>query len=175
VHFEKTKSSTYIGVSHIEKYKKWHASRWSRNERKTFHNGTFYKDEKTAAHASDTLARKLIAKGEIGHKINFPEDSTDVYPKNRNHFKFIGVYYHEKSKKWTAQRWSKTQKRVVKIGYYNDEETAAYASDILAKKLVANGEQNHKLNFPEDSTELQFEQQTHKRKRPHRHENSFEI
>ena len=39
-------------------------------------------------------------------------------------------------------------------GYYDDEETAARASDTLARKLMKSGEQNHKLNFPEDDTEV---------------------
>ena len=37
-----------------------------------------YDNEKTAAHASDTLARNLLANGEKGHRLNFPDDDTDV-------------------------------------------------------------------------------------------------
>ena len=39
-----------------------------------------YESEETAAHASDTLARKLMTNGEQGHKLNFPNDDTEVFP-----------------------------------------------------------------------------------------------
>ena len=42
------------------------------------HNGT-YENEETAAHASDTLARKLLEHGEQGHQLNFPNDETEVF------------------------------------------------------------------------------------------------
>ena len=38
-----------------------------------------YENEEAAAHASDTLARKLIANGEQGHKLNFLGDETEVF------------------------------------------------------------------------------------------------
>ena len=56
---------------------KWRVQRWSKN--KLFYNG-HYDDEETAAHASDTLARKLMKNGEQNHKLNFPEDDAEVYP-----------------------------------------------------------------------------------------------
>ena len=62
------------------KNSKWYASRWNKNEKKNFHNG-YYDNEETAAHASDTLARKLMENGEQGHKLNFPDDHTEVHPK----------------------------------------------------------------------------------------------
>ena len=43
------------------------------------YNGS-YDNEETAARASDTLARKLMANGEQAHKLNFPDDDTDVFP-----------------------------------------------------------------------------------------------
>merc|ERR1712098_1014717 len=57
-----------------------------------------------------------------------------------------------------------------KIGIFTtdltkNEETAARASDALAIKLMANGEQNHKLNFPDEDTEV-FPDRARKRKRP---------
>ena len=61
-----------------ENVAKWYAYRRSKNEKKTVYNGSFT-DEETAAHASDTLARKLIANGETHHKLNFPDDDTEVY------------------------------------------------------------------------------------------------
>ena len=45
------------------------------------HYGT-YDNEETAARASDTLARKLLTNGEQAHKLNFPDDDTDVFPEN---------------------------------------------------------------------------------------------
>ena len=44
-----------------------------------------YDNEDTAARASDTLARKLMANGEQGHKLNFPDDDTDVFPEVTKH------------------------------------------------------------------------------------------
>ena len=48
--------------------------------KKSVSNG-YYSDEDTSAHASDTLARKLMRNGEQGHKLNFPDDYIEVYPK----------------------------------------------------------------------------------------------
>merc|ERR1712058_144637 len=127
--------------------------------------GGYYKDEKTAARARDILARKLMANGEQNHKLNFPDDDTELYAeKKATSSNYIGVYYNEKDARYVAQRWSKHEKKYGHNGYYKDEETAARASDTLARQLMANGEQNHKLNFP-DKTE-----QKNKRKRSE-HEN----
>jgi hypothetical protein len=49
-----------------------------------------------------------------------------------------------------AWRCSKKEKRAIRNGTYRDEETAALASDTLARKLMANGEQKYSLNFPDD-------------------------
>ena len=51
-------------------------------------NGT-YENEETAANASDTLARKLMKTGEQNHKLNFPEDETEVYPEKVTGNKFF--------------------------------------------------------------------------------------
>jgi hypothetical protein len=45
----------------------------------------YFKDEETAAHATDTLARKLMANGEKNHKLNFPDDNTEVYAEKVNY------------------------------------------------------------------------------------------
>ena len=74
------KTSKFVGVSYRKRDSVWRASRRSKNEKRSIWNGT-YSDEETAAHASDTLARKLIANGEQAHKLNFLDDDTDVYPK----------------------------------------------------------------------------------------------
>ena len=77
--FEKTKSSQYIGVSYFVQTSKWRAHRRSKHEKKDLYNGS-YDNEETAARASDTLARKLMTNGEKGHKLNFPNDGTEVFP-----------------------------------------------------------------------------------------------
>merc|ERR1712098_199182 len=52
-------------------------------------------------------------------------------------------------------------------GRYDDEETAARASDTLARKLMKSGDQTLKLNCPDDHTEVYPEKnQNKKRKRP---------
>merc|ERR1712098_823263 len=128
--------------------------------------GGCYYDEETAAHASDTLARKLMENGEQKHKLNFPDDHTKVYPKEKEiASKFIGVAYTNKKSKWRVQRYSKNENKVAYIGSYEDEETAAHASDTLARKLMENGEQKLKLNFPDDHTEVYREENKKKRKR----------
>merc|ERR1712098_330775 len=112
-----------------------------------------YSDEETAALASDTLARKLMADGEQIRELNYPDDNIEVRPEEKK-INYIGVSFNEKNRRWIAQRWSKTQKKLFNNGTYRDEETAAHASDTLARKLTASGEQNHKLNFPDDDTEV---------------------
>merc|ERR1712058_55469 len=109
--------------------------RWSKNEMKQVANGT-YKDKERAAHASDTLARKLIANGEKGHKLNFPDDAKKVYPEKTSIY--FGVCFHKQNKTWRADRWSRKQNKSVHNGTYKDEETAAHASDTMARKLIAN-------------------------------------
>merc|ERR1712098_601664 len=158
---EKKYSSKYIAVFYNEKYSRWVAQRWSNNVNKVVYNGC-YKDEETAAHASDTLARKLTENGEQNFKLNFPDDNTEVNKKTALS-KFIGVSYNESHSRWIAQRRSKKEKKPVYNGCYKDEETAARASDTLARKLTENGEQNHKLNFPGDYTEIYTENQKNKR------------
>merc|ERR1712098_538168 len=132
----------------------------------------------TAAHARDTLARKLIKNGEKSHKLNFPDDDTKVYPeKVKFSSNYIGVSYHEINKKWRAYRRSKNEKKIVYNGRYKDEETAAHASDTLARKLISNGEKDHQINFPDDDTEMSTEKETRqkqKRKRPDNLGNSSE-
>merc|ERR1712098_915795 len=160
-HTEKTKTSEYIGV--ISKNSKRHVQRYSRNKKNKVSYG-YYDNEETAARASDTLARKLTNKGEQDHKLNFPDDHIEVHPVERTQTsEYFGVGY--KDSKWCVRRWSKNEKKDVFYGYYGNEETAAHASDTLARKLIENGEQDHKLNFPDDETEVRPEYQKNKRKR----------
>jgi len=137
-------------VTYNKRDERWAAQRWIKNENKRVYNGESYKDEETAARASDTLARKLIANGEKYHKLNFPDDNTEVHPEKKNNY--FGVYYRQRYGKWCAQRWSKKEKNHVFNGTYKDEETAARASDTLVSALIAIGEKGHKLNFPDDAT-----------------------
>jgi len=163
---EKIQTSEHIGVVYNKILSKWRVHRWSKNEKKAVDNG-YYDNEETAAHASDTLARELIKNGEQGHTLNFPDDHFEVHPEEKkNTSQYIGVRYQ--NSKWCARRWSKNEKKMVFYGYYDNEETAAHASDTLARKLMKNGEQGHKLNFPGDHTEVHPEFQKKKRKR---HEN----
>jgi len=142
-------------VSYFKITSKWCVQRWSQNENKKFSNG-YYNDEETAAHASDTLARKLMENGEQNHKLNFPDDHSEVHPKKDKRFtsKFIGVSYFERDSNWNVQRWSKAENKTVFNGCYDYEETAAHASDTLARKLMNNGELNHRLNFSDDHIEV---------------------
>ena len=48
----------------------------------------------------------------------------------------------------------KNVNKVVYYGLYDNEQTAAHASDTLARQLMKNGELNLKLNFPDDNTEV---------------------
>jgi len=155
----KNSSSKFIGLGFIAKESKWRAQRHSRHEKKIVCNGS-YVDEETAAHASDTLARKLMENGEQNHRLNFPDDYTEVYNDEKKiSSKFIGVSFNAKISKWKVQRWSKHENTIVCNGSYVDEETAAHASDTLARKLMDNGEQNHRLNFPDDEIEMYRENQ----------------
>jgi hypothetical protein len=130
--------------------------RWSKAEQKTVNNGS-YKDEETAARASDDLARELIANGEH-HQMNFPDDKTDSNQRTRDATEkkqtstYIGVY--RDGERWHVKRWSKKAKKSISHGSHKDEEAAAHASDALAREFMANGEENHKLNFPEESLQV---------------------
>merc|ERR1712098_516398 len=151
---KKRGSSSHIGVFYRKETSKWQARRRSKHEKKLMSNGS-YDNEVTAAHASDTLARALIANGEKAHKLNFPNDDSEVFPEERKRYsQFIGVCYNVPMSKWRAKRHSKHKKKSVYNGYYDNEETAAHASDTLARKLIANGEQGHRLNFPNDDFEV---------------------
>jgi hypothetical protein len=154
----KKRGSQFIGVTFYDRKSRWAAKRWSKKEKRNLYNGC-HRNEETAAHASDTLARRLIANGEQHLKLNFPDDNTAVYAKPRkNSSKHIGVSYNKARSNTEVKRHSKTEHKDISNGYYRNEETAAHASDTLARKLIANGEHNHKLNFPDDGTEVHTEE-----------------
>jgi len=152
---KKRETSQYIGVCYVVNTSKYRAYRRSKYERKTVYNG-YYDNEELAAHASDTLARKLTANGEQGHKLNFPNDDSEVFQEKKTFSsQFVGVVYKINIiSKWQAKRHSKHEKKDVYSGSYDNEATAARASDTLARKLIAKGEKGHKLNFPNDNTEV---------------------
>jgi len=70
---------------------------------------------------------------------------------------FIGVSLDILLNEWVAHRHSTKEDHRFITGTYQDEETAAFASDCLARKLIANGEKGHKLNFPDVLSESQNE------------------
>merc|ERR1712034_57471 len=119
-----SKKSKYVGVSYNTISSKWRAKRRNKIEKKKMYNG-YYKDEETAAHASDTLARKLMKSGEHNLKLNFPDDQKEVHWKTKVNNRFIGVSYDKNRSKWRAQRWSKNENTNVCNGYYTNEERAA--------------------------------------------------
>jgi hypothetical protein len=134
------KKSKYIGVSYDKMTSKWRAQRRSKYQKKLFLYNGLHRDEETAAHASDTLARKLMGKGEQGHILNFPDDYTEVYPEKHKSSKYIGVSYY--GNKWYVQRWSKNENKVVYNGVYENEKKAAHAkklqihrSELLRKQI----------------------------------------
>merc|ERR1712098_592913 len=123
---------------------------------------------------SVTLARKLMENDEQKHKLklNFPDVHCEIYREKKNIApKYIGVNYNKRDSKWYARRLSRNQKKMVYNGGYDDEETAAHASDTLAIKLMKNGEQGHKLNFPDDHTEVYPEKSQNKKRKRSRDSN----
>merc|ERR1712058_201316 len=113
------------------------------------------------------MGKKLIAKGEQGHKLNFPDDATEVFPEKKFSSKFVGVAHNVNKSKWRVRRHSKLEKKMLYNESYENEKTAAHASDTLARKLIANGEQGHKLNFPDDNTDVLPELQRKRKRRRH--------
>jgi len=130
---------------------------------KTVYNGLFNRDEKKkAAHASDILARELMTNGEKEHKLNFPNDETELWAEKEPSSKYVGVSLEKSTSKWKVWRRSKVQGKNVFGGSFNrDEEIkAAHASDTLARALNESGEIEYKLNFPNDETEVWAEKET---------------
>ena len=69
-------------MSWYKNYSKWRVCRWSKIQDKTVYNGYFDTNQETkAAHASDTLARTLIANGEQhkGLDLNFPDNDAEYF------------------------------------------------------------------------------------------------
>merc|ERR1712000_19465 len=93
--------------------------------------------------------------GEQNLKLNFPYDYTEVFAEEKKRTsKYFGVTSKYGIMKWYAQRHSKKENKMIFNGSYDNEETAAHASDTLARKLMSNGNRNLRLNFPDDDTEV---------------------
>ena len=100
----------------------------------------------------DDYTKERVTKNFRYHK--FHKNILKIKYLRKKNSKYFGVSYNKLAELWLVQRWSKSEVRVVYNGYYKNEETAAHASDTLARKLMDNGKQNPKLNFPEDHTEV---------------------
>jgi hypothetical protein len=63
--------------------------------------------------------------------------------------RFFGVMYSKTRCKWCVQRRSKMQQKTLYNRAYDDEETAAHASDNLVRSMIAHGEQGltYTINF----------------------------
>merc|ERR1712096_385707 len=92
--------------------------------------------------------------GEQKFKLNFLHDKSKVFPEKTKSSKYFGVSYDTSNQRWLVSRRSKSENKNIYNGTYKNEEAAAHASDTLARTLMENGEQNHKLNFPDDDTEV---------------------
>merc|ERR1712098_894760 len=97
--YPEEKSSKFVGVSYKKENSKWQVQRWNKHDNKKVSNGD-YGDEKTAAHASDTLARNLMDNGKQKLKLNFPDDHTEVNATKPS--EYIGVAYSYAT--WVARR-----------------------------------------------------------------------
>ena len=74
-------------MTHDKTTSKWRAQRWSKNNNKKVSKG-YYDDENLAAHASDTLARKLMESGEKKHKLNFSDNRNEAVTAVHEKFTF---------------------------------------------------------------------------------------
>jgi len=170
------KNSGYFGVTYkgvyLGGYQGWRAYRWSKNYNQMFYNG-YYRNEVSAVHASDTLARALMAIGEHGHILNFPDKTFVIYEKQPQRFKstssnYIGVTYKSTLERWRAHRWNKQYGQlIIHKECYKYEETAAHASDTLARRFIHNGESGHKLNFADDETVIYPKERNKRNKSDH--------
>jgi hypothetical protein len=86
--------------------------------------------------------------------VKIEEDEHAKIHKKEKSSKYIGVTFNVKARKWYVKRQSKHEKKVIDNGCYENEETAARASDNLARKLMENSKQKLKLNFPDDNIEV---------------------
>jgi hypothetical protein len=82
--------------------------------------------------------------------------------RNLGNSKYFGVTYNPRKAIWNAKRWNKGEKKWAHHGSFKSQETAAHASDVLARTLLVGDKelgrfrQNHQLNFPDENTEILF-------------------
>ncbi len=169
------RASSFVGVKQTTNGK-WQASLTHQGEK---HNlGTFAAEhEEAAARAVDEAARGLRgdeAHGgwgrgmKHGYKLNFPTAAEVALAATARKLRppvsrFAGVSWHAASGKWSVRL--KTAGKVHSLGCFNDEEAAARAFDVAARRL--RGDEAHGgfksrgatflLNFPTASEQAAFE------------------
>eukprot|EP01043_Picozoa_sp_COSAG02_P048043 COSAG02_NODE_4674_length_5106_cov_9.921310_2_plen_580_part_00 len=170
------RASSFVGVKQRANGK-WQASLTHQGKK---HNlGTFAAEhEEAAARAVDEAARGLRgdkAHGgrgrgmKHGYKLNFPTAAEVALAATARKLRppvsrFAGVSWHAASGKWSVRL--KTAGKVHSLGYFHDEEAAARAFDVAARRL--RGDEAHGgfksrratwlLNFPTASEQAAFEQ-----------------
>ncbi len=141
--------SKFVGVSWIQRDKKWKAT--IRIDGKQKHLG-YFDDEKEAACKYDEQAALL------NKPVNFPQHEgqeqaakprkdRSKLPDVMRQSKFVGVSWYKKNKKWLARiRIDGKQKH---LGYFDDEKEAACKYDEQAALL------NKPVNFPQHEGQQQ--------------------
>jgi hypothetical protein len=156
-------TSEFVGVSWYKKYGKWVAQI---HHGEKVQNLGYFDDEREAARAVDTAARRLRGEdahggrsGKIWHRLNFPTEVEAERAKGRGALlteedkaaaaaasqrqgpsKFVGVYWRKESRKWQAIL-THDGKRHNLGTTFDDEHEAARAVDTAARRL--RGEDAH--------------------------------
>jgi hypothetical protein len=172
---ERQGPSVFMGVSWAKRQRNWKAQ--IRHDGKHLYLG-YFDDEREAARAVDTAARRL--RGENAHggrsgnnwyRLNFPTEAEIKKAKYKGILQmeegraaaaaaserqgpseFLGVSWKQQSHKWVAQMWH--DGRTQHLGYSDDEQEAAQAVDTAARLRGddvhggRSGTQWHRPNFP---------------------------
>jgi hypothetical protein len=153
--------SAFVGVSWNKRRRKWMAQTWHGGKN---HHLSFFDDEREAARAVDTAARRL--RGEEAHSggLNRVKDTgaeedtaamAAVASEQQGPSAFVGVCWHKQSRKWAARFHHDGEKQY--LGYFDDEREAARAVDTAARRLrgddahggrTRSGTHWMRLNFP---------------------------
>jgi hypothetical protein len=168
----RAKSSVFVGVHWHRQRRKWEAR--IRHDGKPQYMG-YFDDEREAARAFDTAARRLRGenahggrKGSDWHRLNFPTEievskaeergaqdrAAAAASERQGPSTFVGVSWFKKNHRWAATISHDGKKQ--HLGYFDDEQEAAQAVDTAARLL--RGEDAHggrsgkgnwlRLNFP---------------------------